>query len=122
MQTRYPDAAWRFTSLGKLLCLELEPYQQILNSLTLTADDVYYYGGQTSHNVKALYDHVPDISNGEIELKVGDLIGECFERCYFKNTDFASAYRDRAVPHLYRFQNESRLRYGAMRCDSSTVL
>ena len=53
MQTRYPDASWRFKSL----------------------DDVYYFGGQNEHLVQALYDHVPRRDLGEIELKKGDLIG-----------------------------------------------
>ena len=53
MQVRFPDASWRFRSL----------------------DDVYYFGGQNGHNVKALFEHVPNKQNGEIELKVGDLVG-----------------------------------------------
>lgn len=52
MQARYPDASWRFRSL----------------------DDVYYFGGQNRHNVRAVYDHVPRVDLGEIELKTGDLI------------------------------------------------
>jgi glycoprotein 6-alpha-L-fucosyltransferase len=53
MQPRFADASWRFYSL----------------------DDVYYYGGQNEHVVKAIYDHIPKLDNGEIELKKGDLIG-----------------------------------------------
>ena len=53
MQDRYPDASWRFKSL----------------------DDVYYYGGQSEHVVKVIYDHVPKTEYGEIELKIGDLVG-----------------------------------------------
>ena len=53
MQKRFADASWRFRSL----------------------DDVYYFGGQNGHNVVALYDHIPDKSNNEIELKSGDIIG-----------------------------------------------
>ena len=52
MQTRYTDASWRFRSL----------------------DDVYYYGGQNEHVVVALYDHIPKVGTGEIELKKNDLI------------------------------------------------
>ena len=54
MQARYvEDASWRFRSL----------------------DDVYYYGGQSPHDVRAVYDHEADAKRGEIEIRVGDLIG-----------------------------------------------
>lgn len=53
MQTRFPDASWRFRSL----------------------DDVYYYGGQNGHNVLAVFDHIPRRGSGEIELKKGDFVG-----------------------------------------------
>lgn len=53
MQVRYPDASWRYSSL----------------------DDVYYFGGQNAHNVRAIYEHAPNKEAGEIELKVGDTIG-----------------------------------------------
>lgn len=52
MQTMYPDASDRFKSL----------------------DDIYYYGGQNSHNRQAVIPHntkKPD----QINLRVGDLIG-----------------------------------------------
>lgn len=52
MQSLHPDAADRFRSL----------------------DDIYYYGGQLSHNQIALYPHKAH-SDGELELKVGDKIG-----------------------------------------------
>lgn len=52
MQTRFADASWRFRSL----------------------DDVYYFGGQNSHNVIALFDHKPERLD-EIEIRRGDLIG-----------------------------------------------
>ena len=39
-------------------------------------DDVYYFGGQLGHNVKAIHEHPADASRGEIELKVGDEIGK----------------------------------------------
>ncbi|KAI4495709.1 hypothetical protein M0802_008332 [Mischocyttarus mexicanus] len=51
MQTYYPDAYNKFTSL----------------------DDIYYYGGQNSHPHVVIMDHKPRKS-GELELKVGDLI------------------------------------------------
>lgn len=51
MQTYYPDAYNRFTSL----------------------DDIYYYGGQNPHPHQAILNHKPT-KVGEIELKVGDLI------------------------------------------------
>lgn len=51
MQTYYPDAYNRFSSL----------------------DDIYYYGGQNSHPHVVIMDHKPRKS-GELELKVGDLI------------------------------------------------
>ena len=56
MQTRFADASWRFRSL----------------------DDVYYFGGQTGHNVKAILEHEPNKKNNEIELKVGDLISKLY--------------------------------------------
>jgi len=52
MQTLYPDAARRFRSL----------------------DDVYYYGGQSSHiQVAVLPHHARDVN--EMNLEQGDLIG-----------------------------------------------
>lgn len=51
MQTLHPDASARFRSL----------------------DDIYYYGGQNAHNQVAIAEHQP--RDGEIELKVGDIIG-----------------------------------------------
>ncbi len=53
MQTRFPDASWRFKSL----------------------DDVYYYGGQNGHFVVAIADHEARKEFGEIDMKVGDKIG-----------------------------------------------
>lgn len=53
MQTRFPDASWRFRSL----------------------DDVYYYGGQLGHNVKAILNHTAKKGTNEIDINVGDLIG-----------------------------------------------
>jgi glycoprotein 6-alpha-L-fucosyltransferase len=52
MQTRFPDASWRFRSL----------------------DDVYYYGGQNGHVMIALVDHTPLKNTEEIELRKGDHI------------------------------------------------
>ena len=52
MQSMYPDASDRFKSL----------------------DDIYYYGGQNSHNREAVIKHVPKVQN-EIHMNVGDLIG-----------------------------------------------
>jgi glycoprotein 6-alpha-L-fucosyltransferase len=52
MQTMYPDASNRFKSL----------------------DDIYYYGGQNSHNRQAVLPHTPK-SHEEIQLNVNDLIG-----------------------------------------------
>ncbi|KJH40416.1 variant SH3 domain protein [Dictyocaulus viviparus] len=37
-------------------------------------DDIYYFGGQHAHEVVAVEDHNPE-RNGEIELRVGDVIG-----------------------------------------------
>lgn len=51
MQNFYPDASSRFKSL----------------------DDIYYYGGQTSHNMMALYSHEAT-HNGELELIPGDIV------------------------------------------------
>ena len=53
MQTVQPDAHFLFHSL----------------------DDIYYFGGQTAHNLVARYDNEAKPQHGEIELKVGDLIG-----------------------------------------------
>jgi glycoprotein 6-alpha-L-fucosyltransferase len=53
MQARFPDASWRFRSL----------------------DDIYYFGGQNAHNVRAVYDHEARRELGEIGLRKGDLIG-----------------------------------------------
>lgn len=52
MQTMYPDASSRYKSL----------------------DDIYYYGGQNSHNREAVLDHIPK-NHEEIHVKKGDLIG-----------------------------------------------
>lgn len=52
MQTFYPDAYNRFKSL----------------------DDIYYYGGQNSHNVISVLSHKPS-SHDQIQIKSGDLIG-----------------------------------------------
>ncbi|KAJ1346892.1 hypothetical protein KIN20_001816 [Parelaphostrongylus tenuis] len=37
-------------------------------------DDIYYFGGQQAHEVVAVENHVPE-GDGEIELRVGDVIG-----------------------------------------------
>lgn len=37
-------------------------------------DDIYYFGGQSSHNQIALLDHQAQSSN-EISMKIGDIIG-----------------------------------------------
>lgn len=52
MQTMYPDASNRYKSL----------------------DDIYYYGGQNSHNREAVLEHIPK-NHEEIHVKKGDLIG-----------------------------------------------
>ena len=52
MQTIYPDASNRFKSL----------------------DDIYYYGGQNSHNREAVLSHEPK-NHEEIHMNPGDLIG-----------------------------------------------
>ena len=51
MQALVPDAADRFHSL----------------------DDIYYYGGQTGHQQRAIYPHTG--TGAEISLEVGDLVG-----------------------------------------------
>lgn len=38
-------------------------------------DDIYYFGGQTAHNLIARYDHEASPRLKEIEMKVGDLVG-----------------------------------------------
>lgn len=54
MQTLYPDASNKFKSL----------------------DDIYYYGGQSAHNVKAVLEHIPGPNHhDQIQMKVGDLVG-----------------------------------------------
>ena len=54
MQARYPDASWRFKSL----------------------DDVYYFGGQHGHRMRAVLAHSEtDRQRGEITLAVGDIVG-----------------------------------------------
>lgn len=52
MQTMYPDGSDRFKSL----------------------DDIYYYGGQNSHNREVVLAHRPK-KNDEIFMNVGDLVG-----------------------------------------------
>lgn len=52
MQTFYPDAYNKFKSL----------------------DDIYYYGGQNSHNVVSVLSHKSS-SHDQIQMKAGDLIG-----------------------------------------------
>uniref|UniRef100_A0A182YJU6 Alpha-(1,6)-fucosyltransferase n=1 Tax=Anopheles stephensi TaxID=30069 RepID=A0A182YJU6_ANOST len=52
MQSMYPDASGRFRSL----------------------DDIYYYGGQNSHNREVVLPHDPN-SHDEIQLRAGDLVG-----------------------------------------------
>lgn len=52
MQTLYTDAAHRFKSL----------------------DDIYYYGGQNSHNRRAVIAHTAR-NHDEIQMEIGDLVG-----------------------------------------------
>jgi len=52
MQAKHPDASKFFQSL----------------------DDIYYFGGQNGHNVRAVVAHEPQ-NQEEIALQVGDLIG-----------------------------------------------
>lgn len=52
MQSRFPDASWRFRSL----------------------DDIYYFGGQQAHKFKAILDHTAKKGTDEIDITVGDLI------------------------------------------------
>lgn len=52
MQTRYADAKERYRSL----------------------DDVYYYGGQSAHDLEAIWPHEAKNPN-EISFAVGDLLG-----------------------------------------------
>ncbi|ETN58391.1 alpha-(1,6)-fucosyltransferase [Anopheles darlingi] len=52
MQTMYPDASGRFRSL----------------------DDIYYYGGQNSHNREVVLPHNPT-GQDEIQIRPGDLVG-----------------------------------------------
>ena len=52
MQASHPDAAKKFQSL----------------------DDIYYFGGQSGHDVKAIYPHKAQ-DNSQINLYEGDLIG-----------------------------------------------
>ncbi|KXJ29841.1 alpha-(1,6)-fucosyltransferase [Exaiptasia diaphana] len=52
MQSKHPDASKYFQSL----------------------DDIYYFGGQSGHNVRAIVSHTPE-NQDEISLEVGDLIG-----------------------------------------------
>ncbi|KAA0199654.1 hypothetical protein HAZT_HAZT004976, partial [Hyalella azteca] len=53
MQTMHPDASSAFHSL----------------------DDIYYYDGQSSHNQRARFDHVPRSGSNEMALTKGDIIG-----------------------------------------------
>ncbi|EDO43595.1 predicted protein [Nematostella vectensis] len=52
MQSKHPDASRKFQSL----------------------DDIYYFGGQSGHNVRAILPHTAE-TREEIDLEVGDLIG-----------------------------------------------
>ena len=52
MQSSQPDAAKKFQSL----------------------DDIYYFGGQSGHDVKAIYPHHAQDST-QIDLAVGDRVG-----------------------------------------------
>lgn len=52
MQNLHPDAADRFRSL----------------------DDIYYYGGQGSHNREAVMEHKA-MRPEEIDMQVGDIVG-----------------------------------------------
>ena len=52
MQSMHPDASKKFQSL----------------------DDIYYFGGQSGHDVRAIYPHKSQRSS-EISLYVGDRIG-----------------------------------------------
>lgn len=52
MQSMYPDASGRFRSL----------------------DDIYYYGGQNSHNREVVLPHEPK-NHDEIQIRPGDLVG-----------------------------------------------
>lgn len=52
MQARRPDASGAFQSL----------------------DDIYYFGGQSGHQMRAIYPH-KSTNNGEVDMEVGDLLG-----------------------------------------------
>ena len=52
MQALHPDASGKFQSL----------------------DDIYYFGGQSGHNVKAIYTHKSRNAE-EMDLELGDVIG-----------------------------------------------
>jgi glycoprotein 6-alpha-L-fucosyltransferase len=52
MQSKHPDASGFFQSL----------------------DDIYYFGGQSGHNVRAIVEHHAQTSD-EIDMEVGDVIG-----------------------------------------------
>ena len=51
MQASQPDAADKFQSL----------------------DDIYYFGGQSGHNVRAIYPHQSE-DGSQMNLQVGDLV------------------------------------------------
>ena len=42
------------------------------SNMYYSLDDVYYFGGQQAHNVKAVQNHEAE---GEINFKTGDLLG-----------------------------------------------
>lgn len=47
-------------------------------------DDIYYYGGQGSHNQIAILGHKP-ANNDEMAIKIGDTVGKC--ECRFAHDE-----------------------------------
>ncbi|XP_026478661.1 alpha-(1,6)-fucosyltransferase-like [Ctenocephalides felis] len=89
MQTMHTDASDRFYSL----------------------DDIYYYGGQSSHTREAVLPHEP-VRKGELHLKPGDIIGVAGNHWdgFSKGTNFRTSqlglfpsFKVRDVMHTARF-------------------
>ena len=51
----------------------IQPIDKSMNFYSL--DDIYYFGGQSSHNQIAILNNKPKIDN-EIDLKIGDILGK----------------------------------------------
>lgn len=85
MQQNHVDASNRFKSL----------------------DDIWYYGGQDEHQQEAIFSHTPS-RHGEIELKVGDVVGVAGN--HWDGTNKGRNHRTNKVGLYPEYKTRERLR------------